>query len=67
MFYGVLYKKAEELDLKVHSGGNIEDHVHIVLSIPPILAVAECVHHIKGSSSYAINHMARWLWRAKPW
>ena len=67
MFYGVLYKKAEELDLKVHSGGNIEDHVHIVLSIPPILAVAECVHHIHGSSSYAINHMARWLWRAKPW
>jgi len=57
MFYGVLYKKAEELDLKIHAGGNIEDHVHVVLSIPPVLVVAECVRHIKGASAYAINHM----------
>jgi len=57
MFYGVLYKKAEELGLKIHAAGNIEDHVHIVLSIPPILAVAECVRQIKGASAYAINRM----------
>ena len=57
MFYGVLYKKAEELALKIHAGGNIEDHVHVVLSIPPVLAVAECVRHLKGASAYAINHM----------
>jgi REP element-mobilizing transposase RayT len=58
MFYGVLYKKAEELGLKIHAAGNIEDHVHVVLSIPPILAVAECVRQIKGASAYAINRMA---------
>jgi REP element-mobilizing transposase RayT len=58
MFYGVLYRKAEELGVKVHAGGNIEDHVHVVASIPPVLAVAECVRHIKGASAYAINHMA---------
>lgn len=57
MFYGVLYKKAEELDLKVHAAGNIEDHAHVVLSIPPVIAVAECVRQIKGASSFAINHM----------
>ncbi len=57
MFYGVLYKKAEELDLKIHAGGNIEDHVHVVLSIPPVLAVAECVRQLKGASAYAINRM----------
>jgi REP element-mobilizing transposase RayT len=57
MFYGVLYKKAEELGVKVHAGGNIEDHAHVVLSIPPILAVAECVRQIKGASAYAINRM----------
>jgi len=43
--------------LKIHAGGNIEDHMHVVLSIPPVLAVAECVRHIKGASAYAINHM----------
>jgi putative transposase len=57
MFYGVLYKKAEELDLKVHAAGNIEDHLHVVLSIPPVIAIAECVRQLKGASSFAINHM----------
>jgi putative transposase len=57
MFYGVLYQKAKDLDLKVHAAGNIEDHVHLVLSIPPKLSVADAVRHIKGTSAYAINHM----------
>lgn len=55
IFYGVLYQKAKELGLKVHAAGNIEDHVHIVLSIPPRLALADCIRHIKGASAHAIN------------
>jgi len=57
MFYGVLYNKGKELGLKIHAGGNTQDHVHIVLSIPPKLAVADCVRHLKGASAFAINHM----------
>ena len=57
MFYSVLYRKAEELGLKVHSAGNVEDHAHVVVSIPPKLAVADCVRHLKGASAFAINHM----------
>ena len=57
MFYGVIYKKAEELGLKLHAAGNVDDHVHIVVSIPPKLSVADCVRHLKGASAYAINHM----------
>jgi putative transposase len=57
MFYGVLYNKAQELGLIVHAAGNVEDHVHVVASIPPKLAVAECVRQIKGASAYAINRM----------
>jgi REP element-mobilizing transposase RayT len=57
MFYGVLYKKGDELGLKIHAAGNTEDHVHVVLSIPPKLAVADCVKHLKGASAFAINHM----------
>ncbi len=59
MFYGVLYRKAEELGLKIHAAGNVEDHVHVVASIPPNLSVAECLRHIKGASAHAINQMAR--------
>lgn len=58
MFYGVIYRKAEELGLKIHAAGNVEDHIHIVLSIPPTLSIADCVRHLKGASAHAINHMA---------
>ena len=57
MLYGVIYQKAKELDLKIHAVGNVDDHVHIVVSIPPKIAVADCVRHLKGASAYAINHM----------
>lgn len=58
MFYGVLSSKGTELGLKIHAAGNIEDHVHVIVSIPPKLALADCVRHLKGVSAYAINHMA---------
>jgi len=35
MIYGVLYRKAEALGVKIHAAGNVEDHIHIVASIPP--------------------------------
>ena len=57
MFYGVLYKKAEELGVKIHAAGNDVDHVHVAASIPPKLSVADCVKNFKGASSFAINHM----------
>ncbi len=57
VFYGVLHGKAKELDMKVHAAGNVDDHVHVVVSIPPKLAVADCVKHIKGACAFAINHM----------
>jgi REP element-mobilizing transposase RayT len=57
MFYGVIYQKAKELGLKIHAAGNVDDHVHIVVSIPPKLSVADGVRHLKGASAYAINHM----------
>jgi putative transposase len=57
MIYGVIYQKAEELNLKVHAAGNVEDHIHVVVSIPPNMSVADCVRHLKGASAYAVNRM----------
>jgi putative transposase len=57
IFYGVLYNKGKELGLKIHAAGNIEDHVHVVVSIPAKLAVSHCVRHLKGASAFAINHL----------
>ena len=57
VMYGVLYSKAKDLDLKIHAAGNVDDHVHLVVSIPPKLSVSDCVRHLKGSSAHAINAM----------
>jgi REP element-mobilizing transposase RayT len=53
----VLYGKAKDLDLKFHAAGNVKDHVHIVISIPPKIAIADGVRHLKGASTFSINHM----------
>lgn len=57
VFYTIIYRKAKELELTIHAAGNVEDHAHLALSIPPKLAVADCVRHLKGASAHAINLM----------
>ena len=52
MFYGVFYNKGKELGLIIHAAGNIEDHVHIVVSIPPKLAIANCVRHLRKARAH---------------
>jgi REP element-mobilizing transposase RayT len=53
---GAILGKARDLGVVVHSIGGIEDHIHVVASIPPRLAVAECVKQLKGVSSHYANH-----------
>lgn len=50
---------ADEHKLKLHAVGIVEDHMHVVLSIPPRLAVASVVQHIKGSSSNQLGKANR--------
>jgi len=47
--------RANRLGVIVHEIGGIEDHVHVVASVPPKLAVAECVGQLKGASSHTAN------------
>ena len=54
--YAVILNKARELGVIVHALGGIEDHIHVVVSIPPRISVADCVKHFKGASSYYVNH-----------
>ncbi|MBT3339193.1 MAG: IS200/IS605 family transposase [Anaerolineae bacterium] len=57
VFYGVLYNKAKEFGIKMHAAGNVDDHVHVVCSIPPRLCLADVVRQLKGASSFAINNL----------
>jgi len=55
VLHRALYGKAKELALIVHAVGGMADHIHFVASVPPKLALAECVGKLKGASSHAVN------------
>lgn len=50
----LLTSKTSELHCTVHALHVQPDHVHMVVSIPPTLAVATVVGQLKGSSSHAL-------------
>lgn len=54
--FGYLIGKADSYGIIVHAIGGVEDHMHLVASIPPKHAIADMVGKLKGSSSYHINH-----------
>ena len=41
--------------VEVHAIGGMDDHVHLAVSIPPSLSVADAVRRIKGASSRAMR------------
>ena len=55
--YGCLMDKAAELGCFVHAVNGVEDHVHLVISIPPKHSVAWVVKNLKGNSSHFVNHI----------
>ena len=42
--------------LYFHAIGGMEDHVHLVVSVPPTLLISDWIGQMKGSSSHYINH-----------
>ncbi|RUR73087.1 IS200/IS605 family transposase [Chlorogloeopsis fritschii PCC 9212] len=54
--YHYIIGKADSNSSIVHAIGGMEDHVHLVVSIPPRISIAGFVKNIKGSSSHYINH-----------
>ena len=51
-----LEKKAAEFQAIVYAVNGIEDHIHLVMAIPPRFAVAEVVKSLKGASTHFLNH-----------
>lgn len=56
--YGYLESKAREMGVHVYAIGGWTGHVHLVVAIPPRLAVAEVVKALKGASAFHMNHGA---------
>jgi putative transposase len=44
-----------KLDIYVHSVGGMEDHIHLLIQIPPVLTLSKAVATIKANSSRWAN------------
>ena len=47
--------ECEEVGGYVYAIGGVEDHVHLVVSIPPTISVSLFMRHVKGASSRLIS------------
>ena len=54
--FSYLEKKTGEFNVIIYAVNGVEDHIHLVVSIPPRYAVAEVVKSLKGGSSHYLNH-----------
>lgn len=54
--YAYLVRKSAELGVYVYALGGWHDHVHLLVAIPPKLAVAGIVKRLKGASAHYLNH-----------
>lgn len=53
--YSYLVHKASELGVFVYQVNGWLDHVHLIVAIPPKIAIAKVVKNLKGASSHFIN------------
>ena len=54
--HNVIAAKANGLEAFVHAVSGIEDHIHLVVSVPPQIALSTFIGQVKGNSSHFINH-----------
>ncbi len=55
IIHNAIVRKASALGGKVFAIGGVEDHVHLVVSIPPSIAIATFIGQVKGASSASVN------------
>ncbi|MGH2370611.1 MAG: IS200/IS605 family transposase [Chloroflexota bacterium] len=54
--FACLSSTAQRLGATVHAINGTGDHVHLVLSVPPTVALATIGGQVKGSSAHLANH-----------
>ena len=53
--YNVIAAKATALGAQLYAIGGVGDHVHVVASIPPSIALSAFIGQLKGNSSHFVN------------
>ena len=68
----IFFETCEQMDVELIEFGGEDDHVHILVNVPPKLAVANLVGKLKGKSSYFLRreyslHLKKKLWGKHLW
>ncbi len=54
----LLFKKTEEeLNIIIHIMNGYQDHIHLLLSVPPKLSLSDTIRRLKGGSSHGISSL----------
>lgn len=65
--HDVLRSKAVQLDAIVFALNGTENHIHLVASVPPKIAISDFVGQVKGMTSFRLNqhgsHSAPFAWQ----
>ena len=56
--FGSIVAETKLLGGVVHAINGMPDHIHVVATIPPGIALAKYVNEVKGASSHLANHLA---------
>src|SRR5690349_10093569 len=56
--YGAIRKKVDDLKGMVHAADGMQDHVHLVVTLMPDVALSHIIGQLKGTSSYVANRLA---------
>src|SRR5688572_33396166 len=57
VLHAFLRHKCAELDAHVYAVNGTENHIHLAASIPLTMSISDFMKHVKGSSSYFLNHL----------
>jgi len=54
--YAYLGRKCQDNRANAYCINGMPDHVHLIVTIPPMIALAQFVKNLKGSSSHLMTH-----------
>ncbi len=68
LILATIQRKSQALNVPILAINTVSDHIHVVVQIPPSLAAAEWIRHVKGLSAREVNDhfpdlAARFAWQ----
>lgn len=52
----LIHRALQTTEALVHAVGGTDDHIHMAVSLPPTVAIAQWIGDVKGACSHTINH-----------